>query len=67
MSTSLKELIFAGIAFTVSYSIAIATNLDIVIDAVLLAFIIQWTLFVPAYIFQTEKFFDISGSITYIF
>ena len=34
MSTSLKELIFAGIAFTVSYSIAIATNLDIVIDAV---------------------------------
>ena len=66
MSTSLKELIFAGIAFTVSYSIAIATNLDIVIDAVLLAFIIQRTLFVPAYIFQTEKFFDISGSITYI-
>jgi steroid 5-alpha reductase family enzyme len=66
MSTSLKELIFAGIAFTVSYSIAIATNLDIVIDAVLLAFIIQWILFIPAYLLQTEKFYDISGSITYI-
>ena len=66
MSTSLKELIFAGIAFTVSYSIAKATNLDIVIDAVLLAFIIQWILFIPAYLLQTEKFFDISGSITYI-
>ena len=66
MNTSLKELIFAGIAFTVTYSIAIATNLDIVIDAVLLAFIIQWILFIPAYLLQTEKFFDISGSITYI-
>ena len=66
MNTSLKELIFAGIAFTVTYSIAIATNLDIVINAVLLAFIIQWILFIPAYLLQTEKFFDISGSITYI-
>ena len=66
MNTSLKELIFAGIAFTFTYSIAIATNLDIVIDAVLLAFIIQWILFIPAYLLQTEKFFDISGSITYI-
>ena len=66
MNASLKELIFAGIAFTVTYSIAIATNLDIVINAVLLAFIIQWILFIPAYLLQTEKFFDISGSITYI-
>ena len=31
-----------------------------------LAFLIQWLVFIPAYIFQTEKFFDITGSITYI-
>lgn len=31
-----------------------------------LAFVIQWLMFIPAYIFQTEKFFDITGSITYI-
>jgi steroid 5-alpha reductase family enzyme len=31
-----------------------------------LAFVIQWLVFVPAYKFQTEKFFDITGSITYI-
>jgi steroid 5-alpha reductase family enzyme len=30
-----------------------------------LAFIIQWLVFIPAYIYQTEKFFDITGSITY--
>jgi steroid 5-alpha reductase family enzyme len=31
-----------------------------------LAFIIQWLVFIPAYKFQTEKFFDITGGITYI-
>ena len=31
-----------------------------------LAFIIQWIVFIPAYIFQTEKYFDITGSMTYI-
>lgn len=31
-----------------------------------LAFIIQWLAFIPAYLLQTEKFFDITGSITYV-
>jgi steroid 5-alpha reductase family enzyme len=31
-----------------------------------LAFLIQWLVFIPAYIFQTEKYFDITGSITFI-
>ncbi|MEW6030367.1 MAG: DUF1295 domain-containing protein [Chloroflexota bacterium] len=31
---------------------------------VALAYVIQWLAFIPAYIFQTEKFFDITGSIT---
>ncbi len=31
-----------------------------------LAFLIQWLVFIPAYLFQTEKFFDLTGSITYI-
>jgi len=31
-----------------------------------LAFLIQWLAFIPAYLFQTEKFFDLTGSITYI-
>jgi steroid 5-alpha reductase family enzyme len=34
--------------------------------AVGLAFLIQWLVFIPAYVFQTEKFFDLTGSITYI-
>ena len=30
------------------------------------AFLIQWLAFIPAYSLQTEKFFDLTGSITYI-
>ena len=32
-----------------------------------LAFVIQWLAFIPAYVLQTEKFFDLTGSLTYIF
>ncbi|HNT55097.1 MAG TPA: DUF1295 domain-containing protein [Anaerolineaceae bacterium] len=31
-----------------------------------LIFIIQWLVFIPAYLRQTEKFFDLTGSLTYI-
>lgn len=31
-----------------------------------LAFLIQWLVFIPAYRLQTEKFFDLTGSLTYI-
>jgi len=34
--------------------------------AVGLAFLIQWLAFIPAYLMQTEKFYDLTGSITYI-
>jgi steroid 5-alpha reductase family enzyme len=33
---------------------------------VVIAFAIQWVAFVPAYLLQTERFFDITGSLTYI-
>lgn len=32
----------------------------------LLAFAIQWIAFVPAYLLQTEKFYDLTGSLTFI-
>lgn len=32
----------------------------------LVAFAVQWLAFVPAFIFQTEKYFDLIGSITYV-
>ncbi len=31
-----------------------------------LAFLIQWVVFVPSFLRQTEKFFDLTGSLTYL-
>jgi steroid 5-alpha reductase family enzyme len=31
-----------------------------------IAFLVQWLLFIPAYVFQTERYFDLAGSLTYI-
>ncbi len=33
---------------------------------VALAFVIQWLAFLPAYLLQTEKFYDLTGSLTYL-
>ena len=59
-------IVFSFIAFSISYLIAFLTEINLVKSAVLFAFIIQWVLFVPAFLFKTEKFYDISGSFTYI-
>jgi steroid 5-alpha reductase family enzyme len=31
-----------------------------------LAFLIQWLAFIPAYLLQTERFYDLSGGLTYV-
>ena len=33
---------------------------------VILAFVIQWVVFIPSYLLQTERFFDLTGGLTYI-
>ena len=63
---SILNIIFAGVAFLLCLVIAFYTNSSIVLNAVLLAFFIQWVAFVPAFLFQTEKFYDLTGSITYL-
>ena len=66
MRQPLLYILFSFIAFSISYLIAFLTEISLVKSAVLFAFIIQWVLFVPAFLFKTEKFYDISGSFTYI-
>jgi len=34
--------------------------------SIALAFILQWLAFIPAFLMQTEKFYDLMGSVTYI-
>ena len=66
MKNSLFDIFVSIFTFLISYLIAYFTKLPVVKSAVIIAFIIQWILFFPAYFFQTEKFYDIVGSFTYI-
>ena len=43
-----------------------ATQNKIVINGIILVFIIHWVLYIPANIFKTEKFYDLTGSLAYI-
>ena len=60
------NLIISLVAFFVAVFIAGSTNIDLVLRVVVLAFLIQWIAFIPAYVFQTEKFYDLTGSLTYL-
>ena len=62
---SIKYLIFAAIGFGIPFGISLAIGNELVQNIILLAYIIQWIAFVPAYMFQTEKFYDLTGSLTY--
>jgi len=63
---SFLNILFAAIAFSLCILIAYLTKNEIVLNAVILAFLIQWVAYIPAYLFQTEKFYDLTGSLTYL-
>ena len=63
---SFLNILFAAIAFSFTMTIAYLAKSDTVMQAVMLAFLIQWVAYIPAYIFQTEKFYDLTGSLTYL-
>ncbi len=66
MKQALLNLFFALIAFILVYGIALLTGLSVIQEGVFIAFLIQWICFFPAYFFQTEKFYDLAGSCTYL-
>lgn len=58
--------IAAVLAFAGSQGSVEAFGLPLFGLCLAIAFIIQWIMFVPAFMQQTESFFDLTGSITYI-
>jgi steroid 5-alpha reductase family enzyme len=65
--------IAAGVfIFTKLYADAISFNsielsgVNLVGQLFVLIFVIQWIAYIPAFIFKTEKFYDLTGSLTYI-
>ena len=66
MKNHLFNILSSIIAFYIPFQIALLTELPLVKNLILLIFCIQWISFIPAFIFQTEKFYDLTGSITYL-
>ena len=60
------NILISVLSFAFSYGIAHLTGSVIVKNAVLLAYVIHWIAYIPAYMFQTEKFYDLTGSVTYL-
>ena len=62
----MTNILISVLSFAFSYGIAHLTGSVIVKNAVLLAYVIHWIAYIPAYMFQTEKFYDLTGSVTYL-
>jgi len=56
----------AGIALAGSQSSVAVSGIPLFALCVALAFVIQWIVFIPSFIAKTEKYFDLTGGITYI-
>ncbi len=69
-----NSYISAAVAILVGILVALAGSQESVMVgkipvfalAVSLAYLIQWLVFIPSYLKRTEKYFDLTGSITYI-
>ncbi|MEI6290895.1 MAG: DUF1295 domain-containing protein, partial [Chloroflexota bacterium] len=61
-------LIIIGVLFAMAGSQGGSQYAGLPLFALLVgfAFLIQWLVFIPSYLRQTEKFFDLTGSLTYI-
>ena len=66
-------IIAAGVfIFTKFYADAISFNsielsgVNLVGHLFVMCFVIQWIAYIPAFLFKTEKFYDLTGSLTYI-
>ena len=66
MKNSLLNYIISFVAVLISVSLGILTGMDEVRNGIILSFIIHWLLFIPAYVYKTEKFYDLTGTISYI-
>lgn len=58
--------IAAGVAWAGSRGGVSFLGFPILVWCAVLAFSVQWVAFVPAYVRQTERFYDLTGSLTYI-
>jgi steroid 5-alpha reductase family enzyme len=72
MKAQLASLVGIGLVLLLGFALALAAGgpvlagLPLMVWCALLAFVIQWLMFLPAWLFQTERYYDLTGSMTYI-
>ena len=54
------------IALASSHNVIDTNNIPITLVCFLITFLIHYIVFIPSFIFKTERFFDITGSITFL-
>lgn len=64
--TLVALLLGAGIGWAGSQGSAAWGGLPLFAVAGIVIYLIHWLVFIPSYIFQTEHYFDLTGSITYL-
>ena len=62
---------FISIMIVVIFAVLGSANkmingIPILLIFVIISFIIHWLIFIPSYIFKTEKFYDIIGTVAYL-
>ena len=62
----LAILVGVGLGFAGSQGSAVLWGVPIFALAIIFAYLIQWIAFIFSYINKTEKFYDLTGSLTYI-
>ena len=53
-------------AETISYNSIDFDGSNLIGQILVMTFVIQWIAYIPAFLFKTEKFYDLTGSLTYI-
>ena len=66
MNNIFINFLISFLIFSICIFIANLTGIQNITYAVLFIFLIHLVIFVPSYYFQTEKFFDLTGTISYV-
>ena len=62
----LATAISSALYFFVSIDTVNVIGISAMIIMLAIAFVIQWLIFIPSSILQTERFYDLTGSATYL-
>jgi steroid 5-alpha reductase family enzyme len=66
IGVAIALLLAAGVAYAGSQGSSAVNGIPLFALCVAIAFLIQWFVFIPSYLKQTETYYDLTGSITYI-